>query len=337
MDRRQEKTRKEIYKSFTNLLLTTNYGHITVRDIIEGANVGRTTFYSHFSAKDALLEALCADVFGFIIKKTSDTISILNPAKDSRTNTYFLFDTLKTNPNNVLDMINCDNSEIIIKHFRAELKKHIHLQIGTDTSKESSETDTEFLVNYLVSTFFETLRWWIDHDMKDSTEVIINRFHAITDPVIDKNLYKRIPAEKFIDIDAKYHMEKKGDTAKDSRILNYLNALEILSQSTDDFLFLLDIPGDVNWFFGPIDGKYSVRREGSETNTTAEMLNIVYPADKPALEASLREIAEGKTDVHNIDYRWIDRSGNITWINCRGKVISDKDGNPFVMIGRVSE
>lgn len=124
---------------------------------------------------------------------------------------------------------------------------------------------------------------------------------------------------------------------KDIRIKNYLHVLEILSQSTDDYLFLWDIDRDENWFFGDVDLEYALRDKGKPTNTTAEMVEIIYPADREMLSEDLQGIANGTKMVHNMNYRWVNRQGEVVWISCRGKVILNDDGTPFVMIGRVSD
>ena len=67
MDRRQKRTREAIFNAFTLLLSERNYNQLSVQEIIDKANIGRTTFYSHFETKESLLEDLCTELFGHII------------------------------------------------------------------------------------------------------------------------------------------------------------------------------------------------------------------------------------------------------------------------------
>ena len=116
-----------------------------------------------------------------------------------------------------------------------------------------------------------------------------------------------------------------------------LKLIETINRSTDDYLFIWDIKADTRWFFGDIDKHYNIRKNGSETNSTPDMLKIIYPADSEAVLNSLEEIAKGEKDTHNMDYRWINRDGQKVWINCHGTVIRDNENKPHIMIGRVSE
>lgn len=54
-DRRARRTRMAIFTAFRDLVLRRNYDGIRVADIIETAEIGRSTFYEHFNNKDDVL------------------------------------------------------------------------------------------------------------------------------------------------------------------------------------------------------------------------------------------------------------------------------------------
>jgi AcrR family transcriptional regulator len=65
-DRRAQRTRALLVSAFNELVLERGYDALTVRDIIEHANVGRSTFYEHFENKDDILRRSLRPVFGVL-------------------------------------------------------------------------------------------------------------------------------------------------------------------------------------------------------------------------------------------------------------------------------
>jgi hypothetical protein len=54
-DRRIQKTKKYLADALKQLILEKGYDAVTIQDIIDRANVGRSTFYMHYENKDQLL------------------------------------------------------------------------------------------------------------------------------------------------------------------------------------------------------------------------------------------------------------------------------------------
>src|SRR5579859_1975622 len=54
-DRRSERTRRLLSEALTSLMLERRYVDLTVQDILDRANIGRSTFYAHYWDKDDLL------------------------------------------------------------------------------------------------------------------------------------------------------------------------------------------------------------------------------------------------------------------------------------------
>ena len=113
--------------------------------------------------------------------------------------------------------------------------------------------------------------------------------------------------------------------------------LEQINQTTDDFLFLYDIKNDRNQFFAAVDEVFAIGKPGSTSNTFAEMLAIVHPADRKTVMQDIEELCMGKKTTHDLNFRMFNRRGETVWVNSRGKLIPDEDGTPRAMIGRLSE
>jgi AcrR family transcriptional regulator len=57
IDRRTARTRRALHEALMSLILRQGYEAITVQDIIDEADVGRSTFYAHYTGKEDLLRS----------------------------------------------------------------------------------------------------------------------------------------------------------------------------------------------------------------------------------------------------------------------------------------
>ncbi len=62
-DRRKLRSRRSLQHALLKLMLTKPYDKITIQNIVDGANVGRSTFYAHYRHKDDFVLAGHTAVF----------------------------------------------------------------------------------------------------------------------------------------------------------------------------------------------------------------------------------------------------------------------------------
>lgn len=186
MDRRQKKTRDAIFSAFAELLSQKHYNQISVQEIIDAANVGRTTFYAHFETKDYLLKSLCEELFGHII----DTAMGLphghyHYSCGSKTDSVFLHLVrhLQENDRNILELLSSENNEIFMKYFKTNLRTLIVTQYAENGLLKSAALPEDYLVNHIASSFVETIDWWLSRGMKETPEVITEYFLSVIEPI----------------------------------------------------------------------------------------------------------------------------------------------------------
>ena len=134
----------------------------------------------------------------------------------------------------------------------------------------------------------------------------------------------------------KYEARKNTPILNEESILIYSNVLDTISNSIDDYLYLWDIEKNEYWFFGDKDYHFPLTNQEHKFTTIEKVGELIYPADKKKLKNELNEIVSGDKVEYNINLRLLNSDAVYEWVNHRGKVIDDYDGNPAIMIGSVS-
>ena len=182
MDRRQRKTREAVFKAFTELLSEKNFNQITVGEIINRADVGRATFYSHFETKYYLLKEFCRELFCHIFDTENNLTQChkhIFECNESGSVFLHLLRHLQKNDNNILALLSSQNNELFLGYFRCELEILVEDHMYLFESQKEKAVPLPFLKNHIVSTFTQTIKWWIDNGMKESPEVISEYFFEV--------------------------------------------------------------------------------------------------------------------------------------------------------------
>lgn len=179
MDRRQRKTREAIFTAFIALLSEKNFARITVGEIIERADVGRTTFYAHFETKEDLLKDLCEDLFCHIIDAAHGNQAshrhVFQCDTEDPVFLHLLRHLLK-NDNHILQLLNCPNDDLFLKYFKENLREIAENQMQLFEMRKSEKLPDSFWVEHIVTTFVQTVRWWIANGMQETPETIYEYF-----------------------------------------------------------------------------------------------------------------------------------------------------------------
>jgi AcrR family transcriptional regulator len=171
-DRRVRRTRQLLQDALVALILEKGYEAVTVQDILDRANLGRSTFYVHYQSKDDLLrsrldslhEALDTHAVGMDITLTF----FQHVERDQR-----LFKAL----------LGKEGGNAMVKEAHQQLAAHMrqHLErLVPDEKKIPVQLDA--LVHYLVSAFLALLVWWLDNDLPYSAEHMDEIFKQLTMP-----------------------------------------------------------------------------------------------------------------------------------------------------------
>lgn len=187
MDRRQRKTRAAIFSAFSALLREKGYSKITVQEIIDKANVGRTTFYAHFETKEDLLKELCGELFDHILSSAADcnhTHGLYAQGEGPESVFCHLLQHLQENDRPILDLLSGENSEVFLRYFKNSLDDLMETLFVKQNRRVNLEIPQDFLVNHISGSFVEMVLWWIKGGLKVTPYELDQYFRAVIEPVL---------------------------------------------------------------------------------------------------------------------------------------------------------
>lgn len=184
MDRRKEKTVKAVREAFSALMLRKRYSEITVQDILDGANIGRSTFYEHFKTKDELLHAVCKEIFSHVFCPSLEP----EPRHDfSNTNDFrhivaHMFYHFAEDKEELKGILGSEGKEIFISDLRTHLNELVYDYLFQ--AYRCNKFPEDLLVNHLITSLTELTLWWIKNDCKESPETVAEYYFGLILPVL---------------------------------------------------------------------------------------------------------------------------------------------------------
>ena len=186
-DRRIQRTRKLLQEALLALILEKSYEELTVQDVIDRANVGRSTFYAHFQDKEDLLlsefETFQSMFEHHLINQpTTDTSpwSLSLVMFQHAQGNLKLYKALAGKQGGSLGLA------YLQKYLSSLLLTHLQQQL---TRKDHVIVPPEILAHYLVNAFMSLLTWWLDNNLPYSAERMNEMFRQLTQPGIEAVMF----------------------------------------------------------------------------------------------------------------------------------------------------
>jgi AcrR family transcriptional regulator len=174
-DRRPLRTRQVLKEALIQLVLERGYESITVQDILDRANVGRSAFYAHFRDKEDLL----LSGFEEIAEGIRQHFPANAPAEQLEQNTHSLTLSIFTHAQShrplFKAMFGKQGGEVVVRQLRKLLIDLAGEQIRAITHQGQGVRLTvpeEALVQWVVSSFLALLTWWLDQDIPLTAEEV---------------------------------------------------------------------------------------------------------------------------------------------------------------------
>lgn len=176
-DRRSQRTRRLLSEALVELIPEKGYSAITVSDLIERANIGRSTFYSHYRDKDDLF----ASETDRVIEALSQHIS--NPEEFPYFPSLGLFQHVGEAYDLYKALVWSAGIEAFIKHMQKSLSQRI--EHGLQKSGKEFDLPIAILANFIAASFLTLLKWWLENKMTYSPEEMDEMFRKLAVSGID--------------------------------------------------------------------------------------------------------------------------------------------------------
>ncbi len=161
-DRRVRRTRKLLHDAFISLVIEKGYEKTTVQDILDRADVGRSTFYVHYRDKEALLTANF-DAMHEQLERELDQIAATGPV-DVALPASLLFEHAYRNQRMYRAMCGRQGGELVHRHLRRVIGDVLRKRLGPQLQQDGAAVPADVAAEFYTSAALGLLVWWIDKD-----------------------------------------------------------------------------------------------------------------------------------------------------------------------------
>lgn len=180
-DRRSRRTRQLLGDALVGLMLEKHFESITVQDILDRADVGRSTFYAHYTDKESLLLSQIESIIHGMEEFAHNSGGTHHGLLPS----LALFHHVKEQRRLMQAFVWGRGAEILTQDFQGQVSKIIEQNIRSMIGEAVAfSVPLPLVAKFVASTFLMLLRWWFDEDMRHTPEQMDEMFQKLVMPGI---------------------------------------------------------------------------------------------------------------------------------------------------------
>ena len=167
VDRRVVRTRAMLQQALLSLILEKGYDAVTVEDICDAANVGRSTFYAHYASKDDLKRSGLEALRSQLIDRQRNAFATPGSTADrSLSFSLPMFEHARDHIDLYRALVGGRGGTVALGSIREMLSELVRAELA-DFEKQSAEVvPREIVVAYVVGAYMAVLTWWLDAGAK---------------------------------------------------------------------------------------------------------------------------------------------------------------------------
>ena len=179
-DRRVQRTRELLQNALIELMNKHGYDAITIQDIVDRANVGRTTFYLHYNSKDELFigchEAIVSKFRIGALHPLSREEMLSPIAQQGLTLAYRHLEEARPL---LYSIFQGKDSLLILRRLRDSNAQEIETNLRNIFAEAESKIPLDVLANYLAGAQISLLHWWLEKRQPHTLENLAQTFHRL--------------------------------------------------------------------------------------------------------------------------------------------------------------
>ena len=179
-DRRIQRTRELLREALLALIHERGYDAVTIQEIVDRANIGRTTFYLHYTSKDDLfLDCHDAILSRFQLNPGASLSRETLSSAEAPAGMVLAYRHLLDARALLAPILQGKDSLLILRRLRDRGAEEIAAQLRELAANADSAVPIELLASYLAGAQIALLHWWLEKRQPHTPEQLAQTFHRL--------------------------------------------------------------------------------------------------------------------------------------------------------------